>query len=163
MQRLAVLIALLMIASISTTDSQACTLRPPVVLPGESIEQASLREERQSQKHAWNEAEFVALARVKASWLANGDVTSQLVIVASIKGSNAPRRIRFADPGICGRGPRLDVGRFVLIYGYWARGRLGPITTRRLGIIRVVPLGEVVDPRVPAALRATAKRLRGDQ
>lgn len=163
MRKLIVFLATVLFAGAAAIDGQACTLRQPLVLPGESLPQAYLRLERAAQEAAWNRAEFVALAQVRSSWLADGHVASQLVVIAPIKGAEAPRDVRFADPEVCGPGPRLEVGGYVLIYGFWTRGRIGPVNTRRLAVIRVLPLGDVIDPRVPAALRDTAKRLRASR
>ncbi|MCF8504688.1 MAG: hypothetical protein K9G59_07220 [Caulobacter sp.] len=136
--------------------AEACQPPPPPPLrPGETVEQAWLRQERTSQAALWDQADVVVLARVVAFQDVSGDVATRLDVVTGVKGGEAPTDFPTALPPTSCR-PNPPAGSIVLAYAV----RDTTLADPRFDVLRILPVDDVTDDRVPVALREAAKRLR---
>lgn len=144
-----------------SSSSMACTLMMNPPRPGETIEQAALREERAAQVASWNEADSIFLARVvETAQVENDGVRYTFETIAPVRGAAPPKRLSniWYSDGCHGRA--------------WSRGEVAVVYADRIGFLEdwsrwgqwvevdaVLP-SVALDPRVAPALRASAHRLR---
>ena len=132
-------------------QAEACKpVPPPTMLAGETFEQAKLRQTLRSQSLYWDAADFVVLARIGDSLLANnGASISSLETIAALKGGEPPNDLRaFTAPWACRPAPTVDT----LVVAYATRAPSG------YGITLLLPVAEVIDERVQIVIREAKKQ-----
>jgi len=144
------------------SPSMACTLMISPPRPGETLDQAAVREERADQIMAWEEADAVFLARVvEVAEVANGGVRYTFLPIAGLHGSAPPSRLSTTGfASLCYDDPEWSQGELAIVYAdrislneYWLRWG-------QWQEIKAVRPAAAFDPRIARALRASANRLR---
>lgn len=144
-----------------SSPTMACTLMIDPPRPGETVEQAALRDEHAAQVKAWDTADSVYLARVtEATEIENGGVRYTFEPIKPMRGIVPPRRLS-------------DTWRSDRCYGRaWSRGEVAVIYAIRIRFnedwsrwgqwveIHALPPAAALDPRIAPALQASAENLR---
>jgi|GEM_PF-5608176 len=135
---------------------------PRPSLPGESPMQTTLRYERLDQMKRWDAADSVVLASVVAVRETKHRKFTTFETIAAIRGVS-PGRFRLdRDEASCRPLPALRVGETVVVYRAKKTRSGDPVGRDDWVTTDVRSPKSVLDPRVVAALRQAAARLRAD-